>query len=117
MITIFGQVPSKSNGYKIGNNRLYKSKELKNYERIFANHINLGLGDSREMIKEKFILEVWVYFRSNRSDLDNAAKIILDCLQNCGLIENDRLCEELHMYKDIDKEMPRIVFDLRKKIK
>lgn len=27
---------SKSNGYKIGNNRLYKSKELKDYERSFG---------------------------------------------------------------------------------
>jgi hypothetical protein len=32
MITIKGQVPSKSNGYRIGGNRLYKTVDLKEYE-------------------------------------------------------------------------------------
>jgi Holliday junction resolvase RusA-like endonuclease len=112
MITILGQVPSKSNGYKIGNNRLYKSKELKDYEHFFLlkmleyRHLFL------EPIKEKFSIKILVYFQSNRSDLDNSAKIILDCLQNCKVIENDRLCHELHMFKFIDKENPRIEFEI-----
>lgn len=112
MITILGQVPSKSNGYKIGNNRLYKSKELKEYEHFFLlkmleyRHLFL------EPIKEKFSINILVYFQSNRSDLDNSAKIILDCLQNCKVIENDRLCYELHMVKFIDKENPRIEFEI-----
>jgi Holliday junction resolvase RusA-like endonuclease len=112
MITIHGQVPSKSNGYKIGNNRLYKSKELKYYEHFFLlkmlefRHLFL------EPIKEKFSIEIHVYFQSNRSDLDNSAKIILDCLQNCKVIENDRLCHELHMLKFIDKINPRIEFKI-----
>ena len=112
MITILGQVPSKSNGYKIGNNRLYKSKELKDYEHFFLlkmleyRHLFL------EPIKEKFSIRILVYFQSNRSDLDNSAKIILDCLQNCKVIENDRLCHELHMFKFIDKENPRIEFEI-----
>jgi Holliday junction resolvase RusA-like endonuclease len=112
MITILGQVPSKSNGYKIGNNRLYKSKELKEYEHFFLlkmlEHRYLFL----EPIKEKFSIEIHVYFQSNRSDLDNAAKIILDCLQTCGVIENDRLCYELKMKKFVDKDNPRIEFQI-----
>ena len=112
MITILGQVPSKSNGYKIGNNRLYKSKELKDYEHFFL----LKMLEYRhlfiEPIKKKFSISILVYFQSNRSDLDNSAKIILDCLQNCKVIENDRLCHELHMFKFIDKENPRIEFEI-----
>lgn len=113
MITILGQVPSKSNGYKIGNNRLYKSKELKEYEHFFL----LKMLEYRhlfiEPIKYKFSIKILVYFQSNRSDLDNAAKIILDCLQSCRVIENDRLCHELKMKKFVDKENPRIEFEIR----
>lgn len=114
MIVIQGQVPSKSNGYKIGNNRLYKSKELKDYEDRFEWLLALAKGKPSEPIKDKFMIEIAVYFQSNRSDLDNAAKIILDCLQNSGVIENDRLCHKLIMYKFIDKNNPRIEFDIIK---
>lgn len=114
MITILGQVPSKSNGYKIGNNRLYKSKELKEYEHYFLLAMLAYRYLFVEPIKDKFSIEIHVYFQSNRSDLDNAAKIILDCLQTSGVIENDRLCHRLLMYKFIDKENPRIEFEIKK---
>jgi Holliday junction resolvase RusA-like endonuclease len=113
MITILGQVPSKSNGYKIGNNRLYKSKELKDYEHFFLIKMLEYRHLFIEPIKDKFSIKILVYFQSNRSDLDNSAKIILDCLQNCKVIENDRLCQELHMLKFIDKDNPRIEFEIK----
>ena len=114
MITILGQVPSKSNGYKIGNNRLYKSKELISYENRFKWLLALAKGKPSEPIKDKFSIEIFVYFQSKRSDLDNSAKIILDCLQNCNVIENDRLCHRLVMHKFIDKDNPRIEFEISK---
>jgi Holliday junction resolvase RusA-like endonuclease len=114
MITILGQVPSKSNGYKIGNNRLYKSKELKEYEERFFWQYAVATGRQIETIKEKFAIEILVFFQSNRSDLDNSAKIILDCLQDCKAIENDRLCHRLTMQKFIDKDNPRIEFEITK---
>jgi Holliday junction resolvase RusA-like endonuclease len=114
MITILGQVPSKSNGYKIGNNRLYKSKELIEYENRFKWLLALAKGKPSEPIKDKFSIEIFVYFQSNRSDLDNSAKIILDCLQNCNVIENDRLCHRLVMHKFIDRDNPRIEFEISK---
>lgn len=118
MITILGQVPSKSNGYKIGNNRLYKSSDLKHYEDVFYSEIlSQRYFLTNETIKEKFSIEIHVYFQSNRSDLDNAAKIILDCLQNSGVIENDRLCHKLVMYKFIDKTNPRIEFEIKQQDK
>lgn len=114
MITILGQVPSKSNGYRIANNRLYKSKELKDYEHYFYIKMLKYRIQIIEPIKEKFSIEIFVYFQSNRSDLDNAAKIILDCLQSCRVIENDRLCFRLVMHKFIDKDNPRIEFEITK---
>jgi len=111
MIVILGQVPSKSNGYKIGNNRLYKSSLLKEYEYSFAFQIKKHL---KETFAEPFKIWIHVYFQSNRSDLDNAAKVILDCLQSSGMILNDRLCSILVMEKYIDKDNPRIEFKINK---
>jgi Holliday junction resolvase RusA-like endonuclease len=109
MITIKGQVPSKSNGYRIANNRLFKSIELKSYEVSFEWQIKKYRSEN-ETLEGPFEIWIEVYFQSNRSDLDNASKVILDCLQTCGVIKNDRLCQFLVMRKHIDKENPRIEF-------
>ena len=110
MITILGQVPSKSNGYRIGNNRLFKTIELKEYEVSFEWQIRKHKGQT---IAEPFEIWIDVYFQSNRSDLDNAAKVILDCLQSSQIIANDRLCSVLVMRKHIDKLNPRIEFEIK----
>lgn len=112
MITIKGQVPSKSNGYRIANNRLFKSIELKSYEASFEWQIKKHLTEN-ESVEIPFQIWIDVYFQSNRSDLDNAAKVILDCLQTSGVIKNDRLCEILVMRKHIDKVNPRIEFEIK----
>ncbi len=104
LLTIKGQVPSKSNGYRIANNRLFKSKELKEYEEAFAWQATRVLQE----FHDKFGITMKVYFQSNRSDLDNAAKVILDCLQTSGIIKNDRNCWQLQMTKEIDKLNPRV---------
>lgn len=112
MITILGQVPSKSNGYRIANNRLFKSIELKSYEVSFEWQIKKYTSEN-ETVEVPFQIWIEVYFQSNRSDLDNSGKVILDCLQTSGVIKNDRLCEVLVMRKHIDKENPRIEFEIK----
>ena len=112
MITILGQVPSKSNGYRIANNRLFKSIELKSYEVSFEWQIKKYTSEN-ETVDVPFQIWIEVYFQSNRSDLDNSAKVILDCLQTSGVIKNDRLCQVLVMRKHIDKENPRIEFEIK----
>jgi len=112
MITIKGQVPSKSNGYRIANNRMFKSIELKSYEVSFEWQIKKHLKEN-ETVEVPFQIWIDVYFQSNRSDLDNSAKVILDCLQTSGVIKNDRLCQVLVMRKHIDKENPRIEFEIK----
>lgn len=108
LLTIKGQVPSKSNGYRIANNRLFKSKELKEYEESFAWQVAKEYFVDRIWFDDKFGISMTIYFQSNRSDLDNAAKVILDCLQSNCIIKNDRNCWQLQMTKEIDKFNPRV---------
>lgn len=108
LIEIKGQVPSKSNGYRIANNRLFKSKELKQYEEWFSWQVARDISMNWTKIEGNFGVTMTIYFQSNRSDLDNAAKVILDCLQSNGIIKNDRNCWQLQMTKGIDKLNPRV---------
>lgn len=107
--TIHGAVPSKSNSYKIitisGHASLAKQPPLRRYERDFALQCPLRGED----LQRRFRLDIDVYFASDRNDLDNALKAVLDCLQGCQAIHNDRLCVEIHARKLVDKTNPRCV--------
>lgn len=104
---VIGNVPSKSNSYRIitthGHGALAKTAALTTYERSFY----LQFPGRGVMIDRPFVLDVDVYYRSNRPDLDNALKIILDCLQQCKAIKNDRLCVGINARKFVSKERPR----------
>ena len=108
--TIYGKLPSKSNAYKIvtlyGHGSLVKQKVLKEYEKAF--YLQCGLRNAN--INGFFKLIVDVYHENMRPDLDNGMKILLDCLQGCKAIKNDRQCVEIHARKLIDKNNPRVEF-------
>ncbi|MDR2148542.1 MAG: RusA family crossover junction endodeoxyribonuclease [Tannerella sp.] len=111
---ILGQCPSKSNSYRIitlgGHGSLAKTEALKAYEKSFY----LQCGKYRNArIKGLFELYVDVYNGSSRPDLDNAMKAVLDCLQQCNAIENDRNCIKITAQKFIDKTNPRIEFIIK----
>lgn len=110
--TIFGQAPSKSNCYRIitisGHASLAKSKALKEYEQSFF----MQCRNRGKMIDKRFALKIDVFYASDRPDLDNSLKIVLDCLQSCKVIKNDRLCAEIFARKLIDKKEPRIYLEL-----
>ena len=114
--TIYGQVPSKSNSYRIvklgGHGALKKTDAMKTYEESFFMQCSLR----KRNIDTRFKISVDVYYASDRPDLDNAMKVILDCLQGCGAIKNDRLCSEIHARKLIDKINPRIEFEIEELI-
>ncbi len=114
--TIYGQPPSKSNSYKIIKlgriHKLGKTDATKAYEQNFFMQCSLR----KKGICKRFKLTVDVYFKSDQPDLDNCLKIILDCLQSCGAIKNDRLCSEIHARKLIDKLNPRIEFELEEQL-
>ena len=113
---IYGQAPSKSNSYKIikcgGFSRLGKTDATKKYEESFF--MQCGLRNAG--ISKRFKMTIDVYFSSDRPDLDNSLKIVLDCWQSARVIANDRLCSEIHARKLIDKERPRIEFELEEQL-
>lgn len=106
--TIHGQIPSKSNQYRISGKRLYKTEAVRTYERLFALQYK-----RHETIRTGFGLSVKVYMVNNRQDLDNVFKVCLDCLESVGAIENDSLCQHIEAFKFIDKTNPRIELELK----
>lgn len=111
--TILGQAPSKSNSYKVitvaGHASLGKTPATKRYEQAFY----LQVGPYKNlMIEGLFELHVRCYFTTMAHDLDNALKVVLDCLQRCGAIRNDNKCTRIIADKFVDKNNPRIEFRL-----
>lgn len=110
---IIGQAPSKANTYRIitinGHGSLAKTDAMKSYEQKF--YLQCGAYRNKN-IKGFFELHIDVYFQSNQPDLDNSLKVVLDCLQSCKAIKNDRNCVKIVANKFIDKNNPRIEFTL-----
>ena len=110
---IYGHVPSKSNQYEIikvdGRSSMKKSKAMHEYEKNF--YLQCGKYRNRN-IQGFFELYVDVYFQSNQPDLDNSLKGLLDCLQACKAIKNDRNCVKIVANKFVDKNNPRIEFTI-----
>lgn len=113
-MVIHGKVPSKSNCYKIvtihGHGSLAKTKALKDYENSFF--MQCPIRD--KLIDDFFEFHVRVFYENMRPDLDNCLKILLDCLQSCKAIKNDRQCVKIVAEKFIDKKDPRVEFELKK---
>lgn len=105
---IRGTIPSKSNCYRIitieGHASLGKTAKLKEYEESFY----LQCKHRGAMIDRPFKLYVDVYHSTDRPDLDNALKALLDCLQYAKVIKNDRKCIEICARKLIDRKDPRV---------
>ncbi len=107
--TILGRIPSKSNRYRIGKKRLYKTDEVTNYERNFALQYK-----RHETIKGEFGFSAKVYLAHKLSDHDGIFKVIFDSLQKIGAIENDRFCGDIRSRRYYDSKNPRIEFELTK---
>lgn len=114
---VYGQLQSKSNCRRLVFNRHTKRPMFiksqvamdfsKQFELQIANQIyNCGWS----MITEPCKIVAHVWYQSNRSDLD--ISLLKDLCQKCELIKNDRLIIEEHSYKHIDKENPRVEFEL-----
>lgn len=111
---IYGVPPSKSNQYRIitikGHGSLAKTDAMKKYERDFF----LQCGAYRnKRIKNYFELYLDVYLPNQRQDLDNILKGVLDCLQSCKAIDNDRWCIKIVAEKFVDPIRPRIEFTIK----
>lgn len=111
-VTIYGDVVSKSNQYRIitinGHASLKKSDAVKEFEKKFY------LQNPLRNLNITGFFEIYLdaYFSSNRKDLDGAFKLVLDTLQSSSTIKNDRNCVKIVANKFIDKNNPRIEFTL-----
>jgi Holliday junction resolvase RusA-like endonuclease len=114
-IIIQGNIPSKSNCYKIvsfgGHASLAKTPAIKAYENAF--YIQIPPKYRNIMISGYFELHVDVFYPSQRSDLDNSLKVCLDCLQKAKVIKNDNKCVYIQARKALDKDNPRIEFKIK----
>lgn len=119
-IFIPGQVPSKSNQYQIGiiggkskkaRASLFKSKNLKEWEKMFDKEI---VKYDNPVIEGQFQIQIHVVFQSMKSDIDNCAKIILDCLQKHYWIRNDSDCMKIIITKAINRDNPGFYFKLKR---
>ena len=114
MITeiIYGQIIAKANHYQAvpgtsGQKRIIKDKIIRAYERFFMEQCKTY---RNKRISSRFRLFVRVWHSSERFDLDNSLKTLLDCLQMVGAIANDKLCYQIEAEKHLDKYHPRIEF-------
>lgn len=97
-----------------GHASLAKSAALKKYEKDFF----IQCGQYRNMMWDQYFeLEVDVYYPTQRSDLDNCLKVLLDCLQGVKAIKNDNKCVRIEANKYLDPKNPRIEFTLKAAMK
>lgn len=112
--TITGQVVGKANNYMavpdgcVGR-RIIKNDAIRQYERSFLRQCVVY---KKKLIDRPFCLHIIVYHSSNRYDLDNSLKTVLDCLQYAKAIKDDKLCVRINAEKRIDRNNPRIVFHI-----
>jgi len=118
-LTILGEAASKANSRQIVTikNRpaSIKSKKARDYE---ANALRQIPPAARLSLEGRVRISIWIYYCSERPDLDES--IILDVLQDQyhgkgenrtviqkGVYKNDRQVREKFIYHGIDKKNPR----------
>jgi len=112
--TVDGQPPRKSNQRRLvtrGRGPKAKAMIIKSdAARAYVEHFALSVpGEYRDRafgsLEENLRVDVVVYYTSRRPDL--SVELIKDCLENAGVIKNDRYIREEHLYGFVDKENPR----------
>lgn len=91
--------------------RRVKTKEAKSWE----SEALWMLKKIRKKFRKKEVVVIYeYYFKDNRSDYINRAKITDDIIEKAGIIDNDRQIIEGHIYKRIDKKNPRVEIEIEK---
>ena len=115
---IAGTLPNKSNsrtvaqvGPKDARRMLFiKSDEARKYEKAFEQAIQSSPLFTPLPEKAKLYFKVTVYQENLRRDLD--CELLPDLLQKFGAIKNDRLIYRKEYERQIDKENPRVEFEI-----
>ncbi|KAA3598798.1 MAG: hypothetical protein D8M57_13100 [Candidatus Scalindua sp. AMX11] len=121
-MTVFGEPCSKANSRKVAMNKatgrklFIKSKGAREYCESFLKQV----GDRRRTLEESgstlnlitcnVLLHCNMFYASRRKDLDES--LVMDMLQNSGIIKNDRLIRQKSIYWFLDKARPRVEITL-----
>lgn len=98
--------PALNATYKIGNRRMYKSQEATDWEHDAYFIIQKEKRHQKAYTGSvEFSMEM---FLKRDRDCDSSLKLILDTLQKTQVLENDNQVTALHVFKNKDKENPRI---------
>lgn len=115
MILLHGQLYSKSNsrqfipGKKGGRPRIIKSAKAIKCKKDMVIQLKAQWGN-KAPIPEPVHLRCKVYYQNRKSDLD--ISLLMDALQDAGVVENDRHIWSYHATKDIDRDNPHIEVDV-----
>jgi Holliday junction resolvase RusA-like endonuclease len=109
-LVIYGQVYSKANSRKIirfgSRPASIKSDKARAYEASALLQLQVQRAKLPFATFEKPVaVEIVIYYPDRRQDLDPS--LILDVMQKAGVYKNDRLVEEMRLYRKIDRLNPR----------
>lgn len=107
-----GRTYSKANSRRlVFNKRTQRIMFIKSKEAIeFTESFFQQIAKPKETITCEVILVCRIWYQSRRSDLDES--LVMDVLQKRGVIANDRLIREKHIYGDVDPDNPRVEMEL-----
>lgn len=102
---ILGELASKSNSRKIvrfgKRMAVIKSDKARNW----LQNAGYQIKKPKELIVEDVELEAHIYYASRRPDLDES--LLMDALQEFGVIKNDRQIRRKIIHGYVDRENPR----------
>ena len=113
VITIFTKPVPVNQKYGVINGKLLLTKKYRSCKSDIANELHYATL-KQELITDPVVLKVVQYFGDNRKrDCDAYLKVLLDAMEDV-IIKDDNQIQELHVYKHVDKENPRIELELKK---
>lgn len=97
-------VPPSANRYwRVANNRIIVTDEARNYKQ----EVFYKLKNIVEPLRQDIAINVTVFRRYKKGDLDNFLKIMLDALQGI-LYLNDSQIVEIHAFREDDPTKPHV---------
>lgn len=100
--------PPPLNHYYIHTGPVFLSNSAKKFK--MATH-QLLIAQKAQILTGRLAVQIDAYRPRKAGDIDGICKLALDCFQGY-LYENDRIIEELHVYRYDDKKNPRLVVQI-----
>ena len=112
---IHGALVNKSNAKKIGKIRgrwmMFQGQEVKDYQQKFEDAMWNSTGKISQLPEDaKLYFKATVYQENLRRDLD--CELLPDLLQKFSVIKNDRQIWRKEYQREIDKDCPRVEFEV-----